>query len=241
MPSGLDWVFEQVEEAIVLEDDVLPDSTFFPFCEELLEKYRHDERISYISGHNILFGQRTNPYSYYFTANLNGWGWASWRRAWKHYDVDLRLWPIIRDQGQLPSLFNGRHNARVTSRSYDLCYRGEVDNWDIQWEFACRAQNMLSITPCVPLTTNIGLGAESTTTVFKYRLGDIQTEAMEFPLTHPPYMFHDTVAEKIGDRVVGMPLIVKLVVNTLHPRTIRRIQNVVRRVMALRRSMRHTA
>jgi len=242
MSSGITWVFEQVEEAIILEDDIVPDPTFFRFCEELLDKYRYDTRVGYISGNNVLLGARTTPYSYYFTSNLNGWGWASWRRAWQYYDVEMKLWPAIRDQGQLPSLFNGRRFAHSTTRLYELCYRGEVDIWDVQWEFACRTQNMMTITPSVPLVKNIGIGADSTTTIFTYRLGEVRPEPMSFPLAHPLYMLHNVVAEKISDKTGGVPLIVKLINNTLHPRTVRRMQNIVRKAMAARaRLLRATA
>src|SRR6185369_14461868 len=84
--SGIDWVFEQVPEAIILEDDCLPDPTFFRFCEELLIRYREDERISQICGANFQFGRKRSNDSYYFSRYNHIWGWASWRRAWQHYD-----------------------------------------------------------------------------------------------------------------------------------------------------------
>ena len=92
--SGLDWVFEQVPEAIILEDDCLPHPTFFRFCEELLAHYRDDQRVGMISGDNFQFGHRINDDSYYFSNINHIWGWATWRSRWQHdYDVDLKLWP----------------------------------------------------------------------------------------------------------------------------------------------------
>ena len=239
MASGITWVFAQVEEAIILEDDCLPDPTFFPFCEELLERYRHDQRVAAIGGHNVLFGQRTNPYSYYFTYNLNEWGWASWRRAWQHYDVEMKLWGTIRDQGQAPSYLRTELHPRNTRRWNDLCYRGELsDKWDHQWAFACRARNMLTITPCVPLTKNLGLGAEATTTTLTYKLDHLEAEAMEFPLKHPPYIFHDAVADKIADTAPGVPLMMKLANNTLPPQTIRTLRPIALRLLAALKALR---
>ena len=100
--SGLDWVFDTVEEAIVLEDDCLPHPSFFRFCEELLVKYRDDERIAQIGGVNFQSGRRRTNYSYYFSRYAHIWGWATWRRAWRHYDVALKAWPLIRDGGGDP-------------------------------------------------------------------------------------------------------------------------------------------
>ncbi len=94
--SGLDWVFSNVEEAIILEDDCVPHLTFFPFCEELLEKYRYDTRIASISGQNVQFGRERTNYSYYFSRYNHCWGWATWRRAWQHFDFDMKLWPEIK-------------------------------------------------------------------------------------------------------------------------------------------------
>jgi hypothetical protein len=99
--SGLDWVFDTVEEAIILEDDCLPDPTFFRFCDELLEKYRDDERITMISGDNFQFDRKKTDSSYYFSRDPHIWRWASWRHVWKNYDVDMQLWPEIRDGGWL--------------------------------------------------------------------------------------------------------------------------------------------
>ncbi|OUC08639.1 hemolytic protein HlpA-like protein, partial [Litorilinea aerophila] len=89
--SGLTWAFSQVEAAIVLEDDCLPHPTFFPFCEELLNRYCHDERIMAITGDNFQFGRSRTKYSYYFSRYFHSWGWATWRRAWQHYDDTLHM------------------------------------------------------------------------------------------------------------------------------------------------------
>src|SRR4028118_433764 len=102
--SGLNWVFETVEEAIILEDDCVPHPTFFRYCEELLERYRHDARVMNISGQNVLFGRHRTEYSYYFSRYTLCWGWASWRRAWQYFDVDVKLWPEIRDQNLIKNV-----------------------------------------------------------------------------------------------------------------------------------------
>lgn len=94
--SGLNWVFKQCEEAIILEDDCLPHPTFFRFCTELLDKYRDEDQVMMISGTNLGFNPKPMPYSYYFSYFCYIWGWASWRRAWQHYDLEMKAWPELR-------------------------------------------------------------------------------------------------------------------------------------------------
>ena len=90
--SGITWVFSQVEEAIILEDDCVPSPSFFPFCQELLDRYRTDERVMHIGGMNWQSGHRRSPFSYFFSKYPQCWGWATWRRAWAHYDFTMRYW-----------------------------------------------------------------------------------------------------------------------------------------------------
>ena len=90
--KAIDWFFEQELEGIILEDDCLPDQSFFWFCQELLGKYRDDTRIMHIGGTNFQFGKERTKYSYYFSRYAHVWGWASWRRAWKFYDVEMKNW-----------------------------------------------------------------------------------------------------------------------------------------------------
>ena len=86
--SGLSWIFDHVEEAIILEDDCLPSVGFFSYCEELLERYRHDTRVGIISGNNFVYPKIKTDYSYYFSRYPHIWGWATWRRSWEKYDFE---------------------------------------------------------------------------------------------------------------------------------------------------------
>src|SRR5580700_9379844 len=94
LATGITWVFEHVDRAIILEHDCLPDPTFFRFCEELLEKYKDDERVMHISGTNFQAGNKRFDCreSYYFSLVPQIWGFATWARAWKHYDVAMKRW-----------------------------------------------------------------------------------------------------------------------------------------------------
>ena len=99
--SAIDWFFENIEEGIILEDDCLPAQSFFGYCEELLEKFREDGRISVISGDNFQFGWRNTSDSYYFSKNCHIWGWATWRRAWERYDVEMKTYPNFKKKEKI--------------------------------------------------------------------------------------------------------------------------------------------
>lgn len=194
--SGLTWVFETVEEAIVLEDDCLPHPTFFPFCEELLERYRDDERIAQIDGANYQFGRKRTNDSYYFSRYNHIWGWASWRRAWKNYDVTMKLWPAVRDGDWLRDVFSNSKSAKYWTTQFEKAYKGKINTWDYQWCFACYVHNMLSIIPNVNLISNIGFTADAThTNKVNLQLANMKVEAMDFPLQHPDFMIRDTHAD----------------------------------------------
>lgn len=188
--SGLDWLFEQAPEAIVLEDDCVPDPTLFRFFDETLARYRDDERVMMVTGTNPLGRWKDERQSYHFSYCGSIWGWASWRRAWRHYDVDMRLWndeearQRVRDVFAEPALYESRIAA------YDKVARGEVDTWDMQWSF-CRIINSgLSVVPSVNLVSNIGFGEGAThTRSANSPVASLPTTPVTFPLR-----FHDYVA-----------------------------------------------
>jgi hypothetical protein len=193
--SGLDWVFDTVEEAIILEDDCLPHPTFFRFCEEMLEKYRDDERIAMISGDNFQFGRKRRGYGYYFSRYPHIWGWASWRRAWDNYDVDMKLWPKIRDGGWLEDLLGDRKSVWYWKYKFENVYQGKIDTWDYQWTFACWIQSALTVIPNVNLVSNIGFGIKAVHTQDKDKFAQMEIESMSFPISHPDYILRDSKAD----------------------------------------------
>lgn len=164
MASGLNWVFEEVEEAIILEDDCLPDQSFFPFCQTMLERYREDKRIMHIGGNNFLRGKIEVQASYYFSKYAHIWGWATWRRAWNHYDVAMRTWPEYHDSGKLKTVCPDPDECLYWTDCFDRMHNGKVDTWDYAWLYTCWAQKGLSILPSVNLVTNIGVGIDATNT-----------------------------------------------------------------------------
>jgi len=194
--SGLSWVFEQVEEAIVLEDDCLPEPSFFPYCAELLERYRRDERVAFVSGTSYQFGRRRGPYSYFFSRYPHVWGWAGWRRTWRRYDVDMALWPEARDAGWLEQLHDRRFVRGFWRTMFDDTYAGRVDTWDYQLVFACQAAGALSVTPEVNLVRNVGFGDGATRTTRRNRFAEMPAAPMPFPLRHPPFVVRHREADE---------------------------------------------
>ena len=193
--SGIDWVFDSVEEAIILEDDCLPDDSFFPFCEELLAKFRFDERVGHISGVNFQFGSQQTNESYYFSRYPHVWGWASWRRAWQNYDVDMKLWPSIKTQKLLSNILVEKRLTRRWGNIFESVHSGEVDTWDYQWVFTNLINNRLSITPSVNLVSNIGFGATATHTQTINQTAEIPTSHMTFPLRHLITIIRDSICD----------------------------------------------
>jgi hypothetical protein len=162
--TGLDWAFSQVEETIILEDDCVPSLSFFSFCQELLERYRDDERVFLISGDNFQFGQTRTNDSYYFSRYAHCWGWATWKRAWKQFDVTMSSWPEFKAGGYIKSVCEDPVEQRYWSNAFDLCYKGKINSWAYVWLYTCWAQGALTILPDTNLVSNIGFGSDATHT-----------------------------------------------------------------------------
>lgn len=152
--SGIDWVFSQEEEAIFLEDDCLPDDTFFRYCQDMLEHYRYDDRIFIVSGNNPLVNYEASK-EYLFTKIPVIWGWASWRRSWKFYDYDLKTWPVERKNPVFKKIFPLKAYWIYMSE-FDVLYHHKFDTWDYQLLYATVLNHKLNIVPRKSYTQNIG-------------------------------------------------------------------------------------
>ncbi len=193
--SGLDWAFQLVEEAIVLEDDCVPHHpSFFRFCEDLLEYYRDEPRVMCISGSNFQNGIRRGEGSYYFSLFNHCWGWATWRRAWSQFDVKASSWPALRETNLLADLFPDSSHADYWARRFERVYSARADTWDFQWTLACWAHQGLTCTPNANLVANIGYGPEATHTMREENPAELSHE-MEFPLRHPASIQRDMAAD----------------------------------------------
>lgn len=195
--SGLDWVFDQCEEAIILEDDCLPDATFFPYCEELLSTYRDVQSMMHIGGANFQFGIKRDQASYYFSRFAHVWGWASWRRAWRNYDVSMDEWPTLRAEGWLRSLWEDPRAVTYWTNVFDAVHAGRIDTWDYQWLFAVWKNNGLAAVPQVNLVSNLGFGPGATHTIdTNSSFSRMAVKPMRPPLRHPAKIAVDYAADQ---------------------------------------------
>lgn len=192
--SGLQWVFDQVEEAIILEDDCLPSPGFFDWCNELLDRYRDDQRIACINGANALDGNATGD-AYHFSKYFHCWGWATWRRVYRQFDASMQAWPSFRDSDQLAKLADHGDELLYWRRIFDAQFAGEIDSWGYPWQFMCWAHGQLSITPQKNLIANIGFGADATHTQrFEEDLANVSVA--EFAeLTSPQFPIRDKTTD----------------------------------------------
>lgn len=185
--SGIDWFFKNVEQGIILEDDCLPSESFFKFCEELLERYANNEKIMHISGN--FFQQQNKNFrfsnSYYFSILPHMWGWATWRRAWKHYDVNIKSWPEVQKGGGLAQVFDNQGVYDHWSYVWDRYHKKIKNSWDGQWAFSCIANNGVCINPIINMVSNIGFGSNATHTKESTWVANLPTQEMVFPLVHP--------------------------------------------------------
>lgn len=193
--NAMKWFFEHEEEGIIMEDDCLPDPTWFRFAEELLEHYRHDQRIWAIIGNNLM-GEwpPSNDDSYYFTAHGYGayWGWASWRRTWDRYDLDMKHWPELRDSGLLDGHFLSNSERTEAYGIFENSWSGHIVGWDFQSDYSRTLNGAVNIIPNVNLIRNIGFGEAGTNTLsgLDPRNKD-DRGVMTFPLKHPKFLLVD--------------------------------------------------
>jgi len=200
--SGIDWVFETVEEAIIMEDDIVPGPDFFRYMQELLQRYRNNNQVMMISGSNMQFGSKKVEHSYFFSRYCFIWGWGTWRRAWKHYDVNMGKWPELKDTDWLFSILNKKGPSSQWKNYFDRLFEGKIDTWDGQWMFACWLANGLSIHPNVNLITNIGFGNDATHTTGNSILSNMKAEELLFPLNHPCEVARNASIDNFIERIL---------------------------------------
>ena len=153
--SSIDWFFQNVESGIILEDDCLPNQSFFRFCEEMLKMYRNNKKIKHINGTNYLEEFREEIEGKYFFSRLFFvWGWATWRDRWLKYDKDFNInkfnnYKIDQKNNLILKLFH------KTNIKYNI-HLVKTNTWGVQWSSKCFAENGISCTPVKNLIRNIG-------------------------------------------------------------------------------------
>lgn len=196
--AAIQWFFENVEEGIVLEDDDLPEPSFFPYCAELLDKYRNDTRVMHIAGYNPLLKPVSDD-SYYFSKLMHCWGFATWRRVIKQYDYKISSWHKLKKTGHMRTIFRQRFPRWHFTKEFEMYSSRDCNNWDPQLLYLILSKNGLCINPNVNLIKNIGFGEGATfaQNPWSYH-GHRTTEPIHFPLKHPDFVFaNQKVDEKI--------------------------------------------
>ena len=158
--SAISWFFEHVEEGIILEDDCFPSPTFFKFCEKLLKEYKYCQEICHIGGSCFL--PISIKESFYFTKYTHIWGWATWKRAWMAYDIQMKEWPSIQKSMIFKEKFLSKNEFLFWAANFNSVYNGECDTWDYQWMYTTLANSTISVAPSKNLIKNIGFRADGT-------------------------------------------------------------------------------
>jgi GR25 family glycosyltransferase involved in LPS biosynthesis len=153
--EAITWFFDNEEQGIILEDDCLPSQQFFVFAEDMLNRYAKETRVMMISGTNYMSGKIKQPY--FFSEHFTIWGWATWRRAWVHYDVEMRFWSDQRARSELSEKYSNKWIRKHFEYTFDELTDGYVDTWDIQWVFTGIINRFLCLTPSKNQIQNIGV------------------------------------------------------------------------------------
>jgi len=201
--TAISWFFEHETEGIILEDDCLPTESFFPYCAELLERYRNDTRIIEIAGTNLDEPRlREKKYSYSYSNLISSWGWATWRRAWKFQDFYMNQYTEINEKRYLDYYYATIYERDFFQYIFSRMYQGdEITNrksiWDYQWQFACNINSGLVIVPAHNLIKNLGFGEDATNTIDPKSVGyNLTLGEMNFPMKHPEFVMVNRIREK---------------------------------------------
>lgn len=183
--QAIGWFFEQVDQGIILEDDCVCEPSFFPFCQQLLDRYSDEPTVMHIGATNFRGGSRSGGASYFFSRYAYVWGWATWRRAWRNFTLDLEEIP----EPELRQILYERFKRKRDQDYWRILYRylksGNLDTWDGQWNIAVFRRRGLCVVPSVNLVRNIGFGPESTNTGNRDNIfAEMPASALSLPLKH---------------------------------------------------------
>lgn len=196
MYTGISWAFDQAEQAIILEDDCLPNSSFFRFCGELLDRYRDDNRLMAVCGESYQYRKTCAPYSYDFSRYSHCCGWATWRRAWSLLDFDMGTWPEAKAAGWVRDWFPDPASADYWENIFETLYAGRRNSWFYRYLYTCFLNGGLTAQPAVNMIRNIGWSQEGTNCRGRCPIVIPPPEEMVWPLKHPPYLFRAREADR---------------------------------------------
>ena len=193
--SAITWFFENEEQGIILEDDCLPNEYFYNYCKNLLAYYKNDNRIMHIGGTNFQKGKTYGSASYYFSAIPHVWGWATWGRAWKHYDFNLSDLNFFLNRNVIKKYVGSGKTHDFWFEIFCKMNQKKIDTWDYQWQYAIWNYNGLAIIPQVNLVQNIGFGIDATHTTDNNPYGEMRTYPL-IEIIHPDLISQCVEADK---------------------------------------------
>jgi hypothetical protein len=200
--SAIDWFFQNVDEGIILEDDCLPNQSFFWFCQELLERHKNDMRVWHIAGRNNLGSYLPSLYDYHFATGGSIWGWATWKNRWEYNNLSLDIIEDKEASKKLKDFLCNTNSFRGHLDAMRAIKEGKVNTWDYHWGFSIKINNGLSIVPSKNLVKNIGFGEDATHTTFNNidQLNIVANEIV-FPIKHPPTVSVDRKLSNLQDNI----------------------------------------
>lgn len=185
--GAISWFFEHVEEGIILEDDCLPNNSFFEYCATMLDYYRNNEKVMFISGDSALSEKFADPKNetYYFSAIPRVWGWATWKKCWDSYIFDFSKTSSYSFHKKLKNYFDDKRMINFWRWTFFRMQHQDIDTWDYQWGFSIWMKNGLAVTPFVNMISNIGFGTDATHTT-----GDEESTRNNLPVYEIESIIH---------------------------------------------------
>lgn len=198
--GGIDFLFQSEDCGIILEDDVLPNESFFWFCRDLLIKYKDVEPVMAITGCNFVPQEGVSKESYRFSRYSHNWGLALWRRSWNKYDRSMSDWPNYKCSGLLEKVCGGyRDAAKYWQKRFDTVFQRKIEAYDYAWNYSVWKFRGLIIVPNVNLIKNIGFGVHATHTKTGWGLENLESTSMPMPLNHPTHLAVDPKSDRWTD------------------------------------------
>ena len=192
--SSISWFFDNVDCGIIIEDDCLPHPDFYSFCSELLERYKDENTIWSIIGHNFQDGVIRGEGSYYFSRYNHVWGWASWRRAWRQNDLSMSFWPKWKKSVDWKNFWESRVARWYWTFILDRMHKDKINTWDYCWTANLWFNGGLAIVPNVNLVSNIGFGPDATHTTLLTAASNKKVYSLD-TLRHPDKIYRDITAD----------------------------------------------
>ena len=220
--DAINWFFESENEGIILEDDCLPSEQFFWFCEELLAKYRNDERVFMISGNNFQGAGFNCNDSYYFSVHTHVWGWATWKRVWDVYDQSLATWPRFKNLKGLEGLNLPKNTQSFWLDIFESIYNKQYHRgWDYRFTYTCWKEHCVNVVPSVNLVSNIGHGMDGTNcTDENSPFAALPVGKLDWPLKHPDVIVVNKQADDdTSERMFSKRSLLDRIANRLKPKT----------------------